>query len=245
MANPQLEDGRIEIANEIGEALSRTYFSPAESKVLWAILRKTYGWHKKIDKISYSQFEEATGLHSRHIGPALKRLIKRNIIFCSNYGERKTSEYGIQKDYDKWQLTPIQVTDSVTDLSNKLTPIQVTDDKTNLLPITVKTTTGLSNKSVTDLSKHKSNNTYTKASTGNDDFQQYLERKVTEFPLLDVSQEWKDCQDWYAEKGQKIKIPKSALNNWLKIALVKKMKSGGIVSNGTKETRVGTKYVEE
>jgi phage replication O-like protein O len=136
MANPQIEDGHIDIANNIGDVLAQTYFSPAESKILWAILRKTYGWHKKLDKISYSQFEELTGLHSRHIGPAIKRLVKRNIIICSNSGERKISEYGLQKDYDKWELTPIQVTESDTDLSNR------TD---------------------TDLSKHKNNNTITKA----------------------------------------------------------------------------------
>ena len=43
MANPQSENGHIDIANEIGEALSRINFSAYESRILWVIWRKTYG----------------------------------------------------------------------------------------------------------------------------------------------------------------------------------------------------------
>ena len=141
MANPQLEDGRTEIANEIVEALAKTYLSPAESKILWAVFRKTYGWHKKTDHISYSQFQEMTGLDKRHIGAPLQRLIDRKIIFSTNAGERKTSEYGIQKNWELWQLSPESVTDKKlnpllrngqtdTDSCVRLTPKTVTASDT-------------------------------------------------------------------------------------------------------------------
>ena len=34
----------------------------AETKVLLAIMRKTFGWQKQIDRISYSQIVKMTGL---------------------------------------------------------------------------------------------------------------------------------------------------------------------------------------
>lgn len=155
MARPQIEDGHCDIALELLEAIIKTRFSNTEHAVFWAIVRKTYGWHKKMDRISFSQLEELTGINRRHVGPVLKRLIQRNIVLCSNAGERKTSEYGVQKDYEKWLM--VLTSDTVssastdtensnrtdTDLSNNLTPKSVTDNKTNLTPITVSSDTDL------------------------------------------------------------------------------------------------------
>ena len=86
MANPQRENGHIDVANEIAEALAKTQLSGYESRILWVILRKTYGWHKKIDSISITQFEKATGLKRRHIQRTLKKLLNRNIITKNGYG---------------------------------------------------------------------------------------------------------------------------------------------------------------
>jgi len=120
MANPQAENGHIDVAHEIAEALCRINLSAYESRVVWFVLRKTYGWHKKMDRISYSQFEEATGIHRRHLGPTIKGLINRDIITCSGNG--RLLQYGLQKDYEKWHgLKPI-----VTCLSNETLPKEVT-----------------------------------------------------------------------------------------------------------------------
>jgi len=48
MANPQREDGHVDIANETIEALAKIYLSSYETQTLFAIFRKTYGWHKKV-----------------------------------------------------------------------------------------------------------------------------------------------------------------------------------------------------
>ena len=101
MANPQIENGHIDIANELAERLAKTYLSPSESKIFWAITRKTWGWHKKMDRISFSQLEEATGINRRHIAPMLKRLIERKIVTQTGNGYHL--EYGIQKDYEQWK----------------------------------------------------------------------------------------------------------------------------------------------
>ena len=55
MANPQLEDGYTEIANEILEALMRLHLSPNQWQVILCIIRKTYGFKKKVDYIANSQ----------------------------------------------------------------------------------------------------------------------------------------------------------------------------------------------
>ena len=100
MAEPQKEAGYLVIANSIADALCRTYLNGTENKILWAILRKTYGWNKKKDRISYSQFEDMTGLDRRHIAPSLNRLVERNII--TRTGSGQTLYYSFQKDYDRW-----------------------------------------------------------------------------------------------------------------------------------------------
>lgn len=100
-ANPQRENGHIDIANEIAEQLCKINLRPYEWRTIWAIFRKTYGWHKKEDKISVSQFQLLTGLDRRHQHKALKTLTERNIITKNKDSYIVT--YGFQKDYTKWQ----------------------------------------------------------------------------------------------------------------------------------------------
>jgi len=80
MANPQAENGHIDIAHEIAEALARIRLSGEESQCLWVIFRKTYGWHKKEDKISLSQFTELTGIKKQNVNRALIKLSSKKII---------------------------------------------------------------------------------------------------------------------------------------------------------------------
>ena len=82
MANPQREDGHIDIANEIAEKLARTQLSGTEHKIIWAIWRKTWGWHKKEDRISLSQLvkmTEAELLKIRSFGKTSLREVKRKL----------------------------------------------------------------------------------------------------------------------------------------------------------------------
>jgi len=51
-----------------------------EVKVFLSITRKTIGWHKTTDRISYSQLREITGLSTNAIKEALKKLIEKNLI---------------------------------------------------------------------------------------------------------------------------------------------------------------------
>jgi len=97
MANPQKENGHIDIANEIAEALARTELSSYESKILWVIFRQTYGWHKKADVITLKFFKNKTGMYKSHIVRTITKLVLREII------TRSGKKYSFQKNYDRWR----------------------------------------------------------------------------------------------------------------------------------------------
>lgn len=103
-ANPQKEDGHVDIANEIVEALAKIHLSSYESQVLWAIFRKTYGWHKKEDWITNTQISNMTGIAETHISRTIKILIKKNLIIKTG------KKLAFQKDYDQWEKLPKGVT---------------------------------------------------------------------------------------------------------------------------------------
>jgi len=104
MASPQKENGHIEIANEIVEALMRINLSAYESRVLWFVFRKTYGWQKKLDWITLSQFSKEIGLDRRLIHRAIKRLSSKKMIIIERDDGYKI-RYGFQKNYAKWKVS--------------------------------------------------------------------------------------------------------------------------------------------
>ena len=106
MANPQVENGFTEVANELLEALARINMCAYETRVLLFIIRKTYGWHKKTDWISLSQLAMGTGIRKAHVCRTINSLEARNII-----RKGKNRHVGLQKDYEKWvKKLPNQVT---------------------------------------------------------------------------------------------------------------------------------------
>ncbi|MCK5185894.1 MAG: replication protein, partial [Deltaproteobacteria bacterium] len=129
MANPQLEDGYTRVANDLIEmGFARTNFSAYESRVLWVLLRKTYGWQKKEDKISVSQFVEKTGIKRRHVQRTVDKLEGRNIIIRDK--ETYTHTYSLQKDCEQWDRSEIGKNESSTSTGAgllKVAPKEVTE----------------------------------------------------------------------------------------------------------------------
>ncbi|MCP4582101.1 MAG: replication protein [candidate division Zixibacteria bacterium] len=104
MANPQLEDGYLKIANELFDALIRIRIPGEARQVLDVIVRKTYGFNKKSDVISISQFCQSTGIRKSHIDRALCKLERMKLITKKGNGKRVT--YRINKDFDSWEPLP-------------------------------------------------------------------------------------------------------------------------------------------
>jgi len=111
MANPQIENGKTEIANELMDAFCRFRIPGEERQIVDSIIRKTYGWHKTEDAISLSQFVEMTGLNKPHIIKAIKNLVKKRVIIViAQKGNAPAKVYGINKNYDEWVALPKKAT---------------------------------------------------------------------------------------------------------------------------------------
>ena len=97
MARPKLKNGYTMIANEALEALSHLTLSSRETRVLFFIIRKTYGWHKKTDLIALTQIASGTGLDRSNACHAVQSLVSRGIVVRTD-----NKQLGFQKNYEKW-----------------------------------------------------------------------------------------------------------------------------------------------
>lgn len=96
MASPQKENGFTAIANELLEVVVSTPLPGRHKDVWFFVLRKTWGYGKKADYISLSQFVEGTGIDRRSICRIIKDLVAWNLL------GKKGSVYNVKKDYSRW-----------------------------------------------------------------------------------------------------------------------------------------------
>lgn len=209
MASPQTENGHIDIANELAEALAKIRISGEEMQCLWVIFRKTYGWHKKQDAISLSQFVEMTGIVKPHVVRALDGLLSKKIITVTYIGNEPAKVYGINKDYEKWIPLPKKVTlpikvISVTKKGNPSLPKKVTTKETTTKE-KKETTTAETQKAFFDFN--------TGEFTG---LNGKVEIWVKAYPAIDVLAEIKKAGAWLVAnpKNRKSDYPRF-LNGWL------------------------------
>jgi phage replication O-like protein O len=121
MANPQRENGHLDVANELADWLARAPLNGSQFRLLWTILRKTYGWQKKEDRISAEQVHDATGLHKQVVARELRDLAKRRyIVAIGDIHHAKV--YRLQKDYQRWDDGKVY-TDWLTAQGAKCIPI--------------------------------------------------------------------------------------------------------------------------
>lgn len=98
--NPQLEDGYTRFANQILVDLCCYRLSGEEWQVLLCVFLKTYGYRKKEDWISLSQFHELTGMKKPSVIRAVKKLVSKNIV--SKKANGKTCLYSYNKIKTTW-----------------------------------------------------------------------------------------------------------------------------------------------
>lgn len=103
MANPQKENGFTPIANEIVESLVKAGLLGSELSLVLFIIRKTYGWNKKHDVISLTQFEKGTGLSRPTVVKTLKNVLIKNLIVKTLLPSNKYA-FSLNKDYETWKV---------------------------------------------------------------------------------------------------------------------------------------------
>src|SRR3990167_3802840 len=70
-------------------------------QVIMVIIRKTYGFNKREDAISLSQFCHYTGMRRSDVCRALNKAINMNLI--SKKATRGTTMYRFFKDIEEWR----------------------------------------------------------------------------------------------------------------------------------------------
>src|SRR3990167_10244635 len=109
MANPQCENGYIRFASELWEALCGIRIPGEARQVFDFIARKTYGYNKKEDAISLSQFVLATSIKKSNICACLKQLKKMNLIIIQKDNDI-ANIYSINKDFQSWKPLSKKIT---------------------------------------------------------------------------------------------------------------------------------------
>lgn len=102
MGKPQTEDGYTRIANELLEAIVGYDFSARHLKVIFAVIRKTYGYHKKADEIGLSQLRDMTGIDRSHVSRAINELAAMRVLIVTEGNNART--ISLNKSYKEWVL---------------------------------------------------------------------------------------------------------------------------------------------
>jgi len=95
------EDNYLILPNDFIEGVYKQSFSQNESKVLWFVIRKTWGWRKLFEFIPLKQFVNVLDLIPPNIVRALSSLTQRQIVI-----KLDNKRYAIQSDTSLWQDKP-------------------------------------------------------------------------------------------------------------------------------------------
>jgi len=78
--------------------------SGSDNLVLMAIMRKTFGWHKEVDRISYSQIIDVTGLSRGTVATTIKSLEEKELIKIIKKGQNNFYTVNVQEDSPENEL---------------------------------------------------------------------------------------------------------------------------------------------
>lgn len=108
-----LDDGYTRIANELLEAVMAADLTARQLKVVLAVIRKTYGFGKKFDRITNTQIAMMTGIHHTHVCKAKNEMIAMNIIISNG------QTIGVNKVISEWNFDISQLSKSLAKTANK------------------------------------------------------------------------------------------------------------------------------
>jgi len=90
------EDGFMRVANELTDSLLMADLTARQLKVMLAIMRKTYGFNKPMDRLTNTQIAAMTGIHHTHICAAKRQLIERRFLIADGV------RIGVNKVVSEW-----------------------------------------------------------------------------------------------------------------------------------------------
>ncbi|MGY9986492.1 replication protein [Citrobacter freundii] len=108
-----IDDGYTRIANELLEAVMAADLTARQLKVVLAVIRKTYGFGKKFDRITNTQISVMTGIHHTHVCKAKNEMIAMNIIVTNGLA------IGVNKVISDWNFSISQHGKTLAETANE------------------------------------------------------------------------------------------------------------------------------
>ena len=108
-----IDDGYTRIANELLEAVMAADLTARQLKVVLAVIRKTYGFGKKFDRITNTQIAAMTGIHHTHVCKAKNEMIAMNIIVTNGMA------IGVNKVISDWNFSISQHGKTLAETANE------------------------------------------------------------------------------------------------------------------------------
>lgn len=106
MASPQLSNGYTEIAHEVLEALYAHDFTAKEFRIILLLIRRTWGWKKKIDSFSVKDVSDTLGFPKERVRETLTGLIHRNVVRQVKAPTFNTpASYMFEKNWEAWTVS--------------------------------------------------------------------------------------------------------------------------------------------
>ncbi|KAB1061129.1 replication protein [Cronobacter sakazakii] len=107
------DDGYTRIANELLEAVMSADLTARQLKIVLAVIRKTYGFGKKLDRITNTQIAAMTGIHHTHVCTAKNEMIAMNILISSG------NQICVNKVVSEWNSCISQLSETLAKSANK------------------------------------------------------------------------------------------------------------------------------
>jgi phage replication O-like protein O len=105
--NLQIENGRYtRIVNEVLEQLVKRSLLGSELSLILFVIRKTWGFNKKEDIISLTQFEQGLGLSRHTVINTIKNLVSKKMIVKRSIPATQQISYSFNKYWQQWLVNP-------------------------------------------------------------------------------------------------------------------------------------------
>lgn len=104
LANPQLEDGYLRIANEVWNQIMMCKFNREQRGIIDLIIRLSWGCGKKWAYIPRQKDFCLAGVYESHVRRELDWLEKANVIEI----DRERAYFRFNKYYDEWRVSIVQ-----------------------------------------------------------------------------------------------------------------------------------------
>jgi phage replication O-like protein O len=130
MSSPQVENGFTRIANELLDQILLAPLRGQQMKIIFFLIRKTYGYGKKSDKLSLQQWADGIGIERHNVWRELQGLIDGNMIHVQDNGPKRPKTYSVNKDYETWFAQSVVASDDKSVVADDYSSTQsvVADD---------------------------------------------------------------------------------------------------------------------